>query len=130
MVFIRQDIGMLLESNTLEEILLAYEYHVEAWKREFLKVDSKEKIADTNMEPLVLRYRVLQKLMINIKSVDKNFYHVSKVWKLIGDDMWRAHNRYKKEHGQRYNVDMAASRVYQEEDFPIFPPKPTQSVKN
>ena len=64
---------MLLESNTLEEILLAYEYHVEAWKREFLKVDSKEKIADTNMEPLVLRYRVLQKLMINIKSVDKNF---------------------------------------------------------
>ena len=79
---------------------------------------------------LIAPYRVLQKLMINIKSVDKNFYQVSRVWKLIGDDMWRAHNRYKKEHGQRYNVDMAASRVYQEEDFPIFPPKPTQSVEN
>ena len=125
-----QETGTLLESNTLEEIILAFEYHVEAWKQEFLKADSNEKIADTIMEPLVLRYRVLQKLMINIKSVDKNFYQVSRVWKLIGDDMWRAHNRYKKEHGQRYNVDMAASRVYQEEDFPIFPPKPTQSVEN
>ena len=131
MVFsVPQDVGTLLESNPLEEIIFAFEYHVELWKREFLKADSIEKITDTIMEPLVLRYRVLQKLMINIKCVDQESYHESRAWKRIGNDMWKAHDRYKKEHGQRYNVDMAASRVYQEEDFPIFPPKPTQSVKN
>ena len=131
MVFsVPQDVGTLLESNTLEEIIFAFEYHVEAWKREFHTANSNEKISDTIMEPLVLRYRVLQKLMINIKCADQESYYESRDWKRIGDDMWKAHDRYKKEHGQRYNVDMAASRVYQEEDFPIFPPKPTQSVKN
>ena len=36
MVFsVPQDVGTLLESNPLEEIIFAFEYHVEAWKREF-----------------------------------------------------------------------------------------------
>ena len=63
MVFsVPKEIGTPLENYTLEEIQSAFMYHEKKWEYDYREIDSnisEEKIPDTVMEPLVLRYRVL-----------------------------------------------------------------------
>ena len=117
------------ENYTLEDIHSAFKCHAISWKYDFQEADDlKENVSNLIMEPLVLRYRAMQKLMIEIKLADPKYRHIESrcsrySWEKICDQIWAAHRWYKKGNGHRYDLDAVAPRFYSEEDFPTFPQK-------
>ena len=65
------------ENYTLEDIHSAFKCHAISWKYDFQEADDlKENVSNLIMEPLVLRYRAMQKLMIEIKLADPKYRHI------------------------------------------------------